>query len=105
MQPPSHVKCLLFFITVVELMLSITHLSENSTWGDRWEDDIESVNGSFASPVTRSLVEDHTVGQGGIKKGNENALSGLMTTYGKKDKFVHWSDNEVRDRFGRKAVL
>jgi hypothetical protein len=95
----------LFFITVVKLMLSTIHLSENSTWGDRWEDDAESVNGTFASPVTSSLVGEHTIGHGGIKKSNENALSGLMTTYGKKDKFVHWSDNEVRDRVGRKAVL
>ncbi|KAI5074535.1 hypothetical protein GOP47_0010496 [Adiantum capillus-veneris] len=67
--------------------------SERPVSGDRWEDKVDPeekipLSAKFRPPLK---VASHT---GTRRKSTDNALSGLMTTYGKKDKFVHWSDNQ-----------
>ncbi|MCO5598298.1 hypothetical protein L7F22_052390 [Adiantum nelumboides] len=67
--------------------------SERPVSGDRWEDKGDAIKKTASLAKCRSPTKVGS-GSGTRRKSTDNALSGLMTTYGKKDKFVHWSDNQ-----------
>lgn len=73
---------------------SSSQMKEKPILGDRWEDKGDPAQKAAAAPNSKKHTEDHKSGRGNTRKSTDNALSGLMTTYGKKDKFVHWSDNQ-----------
>ncbi|KAH7372466.1 hypothetical protein KP509_17G006000 [Ceratopteris richardii] len=70
--------------------------AEEPVVGDRWGDKGDD-NEEIPSPKGK-LEKSSADSASNNKRSIDNALSGLMSTYGRKDKFVHWSDNQfVKD--------
>lgn len=71
------------------------HLNkEKAILGERWEDRNAPVEKVRSSSKSMKRSEDDNSEMDATSGDTSNALSGLMKMYAKKDKFVHWSDNQ-----------